>query len=195
MQWLLFIPALAGFLFVNLTLAFTLNGGISRKLNPLTMCHSLSFDGFLEAEDIAKAIFLSGLIAIVTGLAHVSGVWGLIAFIVAIGEGIFYVKWSWDVAETIAGTVLFMFLILGVHFVGMSGLTSLGRLFGFGVESVLKTIECLVLIAAEAFVVVNVLLYHYKHGRRPMKQKEVFRYSAIAVIIIAVILIITTIVG
>ena len=195
MQWLLFIPALAGFLFVNLTLAFTLNGGISRKCNPFTMQNSLSIDGHLEVEDIARAIVLSGLIAIVTGLAPVSGVWGLIAFIVAIGEGIFYVKWSWDDAKTITGTVLFMLLILGVHLVAMTGLSSSGILFGFGVESVLKTIECLVLIAAEAFVVVNVLIYHYKHGRRLMKQKEVFKYSAIAVIIIAVILIITTIVG
>lgn len=188
----LFIPALIGFLFVNLTLAFTLNGGISRKTNLLTGMKSFSIDGTLGANDIVKAIILSGAFALMVGLAPVSGVWGLIAFIVALAIGAFYVKWSWDDAATVIETLLFMALIFGVHLLAMSGLSSSGILFGFGVERVLKTIECLVLIVAETIVVVNVLMYHYNESK---KKKEVFKYSAIAVIVVAVILFIVTIAG
>lgn len=189
----LFIPALIGFLFVNLTLAFTLNGGISRKTNPLTGINSFSIDGTLGANDIVKAIILSGAVALMTGLAPVSGVWGLIAFIVALAIGAFYVKWSWDDAATVVETLLFMALIFGVHLLAISGLSSSGTLFGFGVERVLKTIECLVLIVAETIVVVNVLMHHYNNESK--KKNEVFKYSAIAVIVVAVILFIVTIAG
>ena len=66
----LFIPALIGFLFVNSTLEFTLNGGISRKTNPLTGINSFSIDGTLGANDIVKAIILSGAVALISETSY-----------------------------------------------------------------------------------------------------------------------------
>ncbi|MBR3138708.1 hypothetical protein IKG38_01715 [Candidatus Saccharibacteria bacterium] len=182
--------------FITLTECFLLNGGISVEKDSEGF-RRLNLKGEVGFYDWARSFILAIIAGFMAGLAPTSGVWGIVAFVVALAMMGYICFWSATEASEIKEMVCFAFLMLVIHFISNTGAIASGAVIrNFGFVKFLKAVPGMALVACIAIMVASNLLYRSRGGNllepdKLEKQKQLnFKYAAYAVIAIAAVIVI-----